>query len=102
MLADCLHMEIVHTLSVCLGRVRRQVGFGGSPQQIDLNITVPFIFSARLYPYGVLKGDAEFSKNAGVQPIVLKHDITFFDRSFSTLYVRMSAPFTPSPSLCFT
>ncbi|CAK5079641.1 unnamed protein product [Meloidogyne enterolobii] len=28
-------------------------------QQIDLNITVPFVFSARLYPYGVKNGDAE-------------------------------------------
>uniref|UniRef100_A0A1I8BSD7 EGF-like domain-containing protein n=1 Tax=Meloidogyne hapla TaxID=6305 RepID=A0A1I8BSD7_MELHA len=42
-------------------RQRRQlepVSASGA-QQIDLNITVPFVFSARLYPYGVKNGDAE-------------------------------------------
>ncbi len=66
---------------------KRQLG--GTPQtQIDLNITVPFIFSARLYPYGENRGDALLSKTAESQAFVLKHEIQFMGERYSAIYVR--------------
>ncbi|VDL84443.1 unnamed protein product [Nippostrongylus brasiliensis] len=53
---------IIHTSSAYIHpfrehrRYKRQL-VDGLNQQIDLNITVPYIFSARLYPYGETKGD---------------------------------------------
>lgn len=58
------------------------------PTQIDLNITVPFIFSARLYPYGESRGDSVLSAQATTQPIVLRNEIVYLAKNYSIIHVR--------------
>lgn len=55
---------------------------------MDLNITVPFIFSARLYPYGKEKGDSLLESGKPSRAFELSHDFMFFGRNYSTVYVK--------------
>lgn len=56
-----------------------------SASQIDLNITVPYIFSARLYPYGPVHGDRIAQLDP--QPFYLQAPLFFLDRSYDVIYV---------------
>jgi hypothetical protein len=68
-------------------RHRRQFN-SAPPTQIDLNITVPFIFSARLYPYGEARGDSVLPVQAATQPIVLRNEIVYLAKNYSIIHVR--------------
>lgn len=57
---------------------------------MDLNITVPFIFSARLYPYGEDKGDQLLDPKKHSQRVDLKHDFIFYGQNYSTIYVKQT------------
>uniref|UniRef100_A0A0M3I7E2 NIDO domain-containing protein n=1 Tax=Ascaris lumbricoides TaxID=6252 RepID=A0A0M3I7E2_ASCLU len=74
-------------LKTCEGhsRYKRQFDASHTPQ-IDLNITVPYIFSARLYPYGGARGDKLLSGNS--QPLKLISSINFLGEKFDTIYVQ--------------
>lgn len=65
-------------------RARREVD-ASQTQHIDLNITVPYIFSARLYPHGTSKGDKLLSGQQ--EAISLQQPLRYFSRVFDTLYV---------------
>lgn len=69
-----------------LSRNRRQFD-ASSPAQIDLNITVPFIFSARLYPYGESKGDKILDPSLNTQAYILKNELTFLEENYTAIYV---------------
>jgi hypothetical protein len=64
-------------------RIRRQFE-GRSGPQIDLNITVPYIFSARLYPYGLSKGDQ--ITHLDPQPLDLHTPLQFLGGLYQTLF----------------
>uniref|UniRef100_A0A914XNL7 Uncharacterized protein n=1 Tax=Plectus sambesii TaxID=2011161 RepID=A0A914XNL7_9BILA len=77
---------------------KRQLG--GTPQtQIDLNITVPFIFSARLYPYGENRGDTLLSKTAESQAFVLKHELQFMGEKYSAINILRDGAIGLQPGL---
>ena len=62
------------------------------PSQIDLNVTVPYIFSARLYPFGEVNGDDELpllESNAEKQ-LRLKFPLKFLEKTYHTIYVSLS------------
>ncbi|EPB80333.1 calcium binding EGF domain protein [Ancylostoma ceylanicum] len=62
-------------------RYKRQLGSGDIlNQQIDLNITVPYIFSARLYPYGESKGDLLISGDT--EPYRLANPFHYLGQDF--------------------
>uniref|UniRef100_A0A914S450 Uncharacterized protein n=1 Tax=Parascaris equorum TaxID=6256 RepID=A0A914S450_PAREQ len=65
-------------------RYKRQFDASQTPQ-IDLNITVPYIFSARLYPYGGARGDKLLSGSS--QPLKLSSPVNFLGEKFDTIYV---------------
>ncbi|CAB3403508.1 unnamed protein product [Caenorhabditis bovis] len=65
-------------------RYRRQI-LDEPGQQIDLNITVPYIFSARLYTYGPNRGDIEMN---GRQEIYkLESPVHFMGDVFDSIYI---------------
>lgn len=79
-------------------RYKRQLGSGEVDvpnQQIDLNITVPYIFSARLYPYGETKGDLLIHGTSEVYK--LANPFHYLGQIYDTIYVSLCWPF---PSLC--
>ncbi|CAD5220901.1 unnamed protein product [Bursaphelenchus xylophilus] len=78
-------------------RLRRQ--FNGHGPQIDLNITVPYIFSARLYPYGQSKGD--HITQLDPQPIDLHTPLKLFGRNYETLLIHKDGYLSLSPSSNF-
>lgn len=55
--------------------------------QIDLNTTVPYIFSARLYPYGLKHGDKV--SELALQPFRLHTPLYFLERNYDTLFVKL-------------
>ncbi|CAD6187998.1 unnamed protein product [Caenorhabditis auriculariae] len=59
-------------------------------QQIDLNITVPYIFSARLYPYGPTRGDISIRGDAEVYK--LENPFHFMAGVYDTIYAGPSLP----------
>uniref|UniRef100_A0AC35GJ26 NIDO domain-containing protein n=1 Tax=Panagrolaimus sp. PS1159 TaxID=55785 RepID=A0AC35GJ26_9BILA len=67
-------------------RQRRQVDGSSNGSQIDLNITVPYIFSARLYPYGTSKDD----KLVQVDPTAfnLQTPLKLLDHTYNSLFVH--------------
>ncbi|VDD94411.1 unnamed protein product [Enterobius vermicularis] len=70
-----------------LGNQRYKRQFDGvNTPQIDLNITVPFIFSARLYPYGKTKGDTLLEGD--VINLKLKNTLYFLGESYDSVYIR--------------
>lgn len=75
---------------IAQARPKRQFDSGGGPAQIDLNITVPFIFSARLYPYGEDKGDKSLEPYSKTQAFVTKHELAFLEDNVTVLYVSVS------------
>uniref|UniRef100_A0A0N5ASL2 Nidogen n=1 Tax=Syphacia muris TaxID=451379 RepID=A0A0N5ASL2_9BILA len=66
-------------------RYKRQFD-GDSTPQIDLNVTVPFIFSARLYPYGEARNDRILEGD--VQKFELNNSLLFLGQSYNTVYIR--------------
>ncbi|CAD5215006.1 unnamed protein product [Bursaphelenchus okinawaensis] len=76
-------------------RQRRQFNNPHGPQ-IDLNITVPYIFSARLYPYGQSKGDQVTQLDP--QPVDLHTPLKLLGRSYETLLIHKDGYLSLSPS----
>ncbi|KAK5968516.1 hypothetical protein GCK32_013146 [Trichostrongylus colubriformis] len=73
-------------------RYKRQLGSGELDvpnQQIDLNITVPYIFSARLYPYGETKGDLVIHGNSEVYK--LANPFHYLGQIYETIYALCGA-----------
>lgn len=66
-------------------RYKRQFDVGASGPQIDLNITVPYIFSARLYPYGPSKEDKLVQVDP--QPFSLHTPLKFLTKVYNAIYV---------------
>lgn len=56
--------------------------------QIDLNITVPYIFSARLYPYGTSKGDQALARDS--QLVRLHDSVRFIRKTYDSITVGMN------------
>uniref|UniRef100_A0AC34RER1 Uncharacterized protein n=1 Tax=Panagrolaimus sp. JU765 TaxID=591449 RepID=A0AC34RER1_9BILA len=83
LLLSFLCLIISHKTEANRRRIR-QVEKGGP--QIDLNITVPYIFSARLYPYGPSKED----KIVQVDPTSysLKTPLRFLNHVYNSIYVH--------------
>ncbi|KAI6201251.1 EGF-like domain-containing protein [Aphelenchoides besseyi] len=79
-------------------RTRRQFDARHGPH-IDLNITVPYIFSARLYPYGLAKGDQ--LAHMDPQPIDLHSPLKFFGESYQTIFIHRDGVIAVSPSASF-
>ncbi|KRZ15399.1 EGF-like domain-containing protein, partial [Trichinella zimbabwensis] len=70
----------------------------GAPMHIDLNITVPFIFKPRLYPYGEGTGDNELSSWTSVQGYVLQNEISYWGESFASVYISKDGVIGFSPN----
>ena len=73
-------------------RLRSTSEHVSGPSQIDLNVTVPYIFSARLYPFGEVNGDDELpllEPNAEKQ-LRLKFPLKFLEKTYHTIYVSLS------------
>ncbi|XP_003378491.1 putative calcium binding EGF domain protein [Trichinella spiralis] len=70
----------------------------GAPMHIDLNITVPFIFKPRLYPYGEGTGDNELSLWTSVQGYVLQNEISYWGESFASVYISKDGVIGFSPN----
>ncbi|KRY78222.1 EGF-like domain-containing protein [Trichinella pseudospiralis] len=70
----------------------------GAPMHIDLNITVPFIFKPRLYPYGEGTGDNELSSWTSVQGYVLQNEISYWGESFASVYISKDGAIGFSPN----
>ncbi|CAI2347390.1 unnamed protein product [Caenorhabditis sp. 36 PRJEB53466] len=68
----------------CHQRYRRQI-LDEPNQQIDLNITVPYIFSARLYTYGASRGDIPVHSRQEVYK--LENPVHFMGRVYDTVYI---------------
>lgn len=66
---------------------KRQTIPVGQQHEIELNVTVPYIFSARLYPYGESKGDSLLDPSSYSQPHVLKTELSYFEEKITALYV---------------
>ncbi|KAK6745525.1 hypothetical protein RB195_011945 [Necator americanus] len=77
-------------------RYKRQLGEISSPQ-IDLNITVPYIFSARLYPYGEHKGDLLI--DAESEPYKLANPFRYLGQVYDTIFIHSSGLVNFSPSI---
>uniref|UniRef100_A0A8R1DQP9 Uncharacterized protein n=1 Tax=Caenorhabditis japonica TaxID=281687 RepID=A0A8R1DQP9_CAEJA len=65
-------------------RYRRQI-VDEPNQQIDLNITVPYIFSARLYTYGTNRGDATVRNRREVYE--LQNPVHFMGNLYDRIYI---------------
>uniref|UniRef100_A0A7E4VRT2 Nidogen n=1 Tax=Panagrellus redivivus TaxID=6233 RepID=A0A7E4VRT2_PANRE len=83
-----IFLLILRTVALREVRRRRQVDFGttSTGPQIDLNITVPYIFSARLYPYGPSKDD----KLVQVDPTAynLQTPLKLLQHTYNSIYVH--------------
>ncbi|VDN55122.1 unnamed protein product [Dracunculus medinensis] len=66
-------------------RYKRQFDDINTPE-IDLNITVPYIFSARLYPYGISRGDRILS--GSFQLLKLRSSLKFLGEIYNSVYIR--------------
>nr|CDJ83750.1 Nidogen and EGF calcium-binding domain containing protein [Haemonchus contortus] len=80
-------------------RYKRQLGSGEVDvpnQQIDLNITVPYIFSARLYPYGETKGDLLIHGTSEVYK--LANPFHYLGQIYDTIYIHSSGYVSFSPT----
>ncbi|EYC03910.1 hypothetical protein Y032_0091g2492 [Ancylostoma ceylanicum] len=78
-------------------RYKRQLGSGDIlNQQIDLNITVPYIFSARLYPYGESKGDLLISGDT--EPYRLANPFHYLGQVYDTIFIHSSGVVTFTPN----
>ncbi|VDK50437.1 unnamed protein product [Anisakis simplex] len=80
------YVKLIECLSLGHARYRRQSLDASHTPQIDLNITVPYIFSARLYPYGKQKGDQLLT--GSVQSLKLSAPINFLGQKYEKLYIR--------------
>lgn len=60
------------------GRLRRQLEF---------NASVPYIFSARLYPFGTDRGDLLVQRDS--EPYALEHPVAFLGEQYDTIYVSL-------------
>ena len=74
------------------GRLRRQLEF---------NASVPYIFSARLYPFGADRGDLLVQRD--IEPYALEHPVNFLGEQHDSIYVSRPPPFCsffpyPEPS----
>ncbi|KJH40786.1 hypothetical protein DICVIV_13250 [Dictyocaulus viviparus] len=67
------------------GRYKRQLIDSFDQQHIDLNITVPYIFSARLYPYGEAKGDLIIRRSSDVYK--LGNPFHYLGQVYDTIYM---------------
>ncbi|KRX79650.1 EGF-like domain-containing protein [Trichinella sp. T6] len=77
-------MGCVHDTGIRLRRRRHDQSQNlGAPMHIDLNITVPFIFKPRLYPYGEGTGDNELSLWTSVQGYISKDGVIGFSPNFA-------------------
>jgi hypothetical protein len=79
-------------------RLRRQFENRNGPQ-IDLNITVPYIFSARLYPYGLSKGDQV--THLDPQPVDLHTPLQFLGGLYQTIFIHKDGVIAVSPTNSF-
>ncbi|WKY01519.1 hypothetical protein Q1695_015487 [Nippostrongylus brasiliensis] len=92
---------IIHTSSAYIHpfrehrRYKRQL-VDGLNQQIDLNITVPYIFSARLYPYGETKGDLLIRGRREVYK--LANPFHYLGQVYDTIYIHSSGVVSFSPN----
>ncbi|CAI4221248.1 unnamed protein product [Auanema sp. JU1783] len=79
-------------------RASNTFGDAESPPLLDLNATVPYIFSARVYPYGQANGDLLAS--AAIEPYRLENPMHFLGNVFDTIYIHNdgSVGLTPSHS----
>jgi len=68
-------------------RFRRQLDTASGASHLDLNITVPYIFSARLYTYGVDRGDKQIPAGSPSQHLQLQTPLVFLGRQYASLYV---------------
>uniref|UniRef100_A0A1I7XJA3 protein disulfide-isomerase n=1 Tax=Heterorhabditis bacteriophora TaxID=37862 RepID=A0A1I7XJA3_HETBA len=75
-------------------RYKRQLGESSS-HQIDLNITVPYIFSARLYPYGPSRGDLLIHGES--EPYQLANPFHFLGQVYNTIYIESNGAVSFSP-----
>ncbi|CAG9531514.1 unnamed protein product [Cercopithifilaria johnstoni] len=66
-------------------RYKRQFDASNTPQ-IDLNITVPYVFSARLYPFGEAKGDQILTGSS--QIIKLSKSFKFLGKEYDAVNIR--------------
>ncbi|TKR76985.1 hypothetical protein L596_018039 [Steinernema carpocapsae] len=66
-------------------RYKRQFDASHAPQ-IDLNITVPYIFSARLYPFGQARED--FVIAGDTQAVRLKTPLKFIGKSYNIIFIK--------------
>ncbi|MCP9257598.1 Nidogen-like protein [Dirofilaria immitis] len=66
-------------------RYKRQFDTSNTPQ-IDLNITVPYVFSARLYPFGDIKGDQVLTGSS--QIVKLSRSFKFLGKEYDAVNVR--------------
>ncbi|VDN04457.1 unnamed protein product [Thelazia callipaeda] len=74
-------------------RYKRQFDSSNTPQ-IDLNITVPYIFSARLYPFGEGKGDHLMT--GSTQVFKLKKSFKFLGKEYDAVNIRRDGAITLS------
>ncbi|KAI1721512.1 nidogen-like domain-containing protein [Ditylenchus destructor] len=75
-------------------RYRRQFDTSNA-SQIDLNITVPYIFQARLYPYGHNQEDQ--LAQSEVQALALQTPLTFLEKNYETIYIHRDGFVTFTP-----
>uniref|UniRef100_A0A915HS39 Uncharacterized protein n=1 Tax=Romanomermis culicivorax TaxID=13658 RepID=A0A915HS39_ROMCU len=69
-------------------RSKRQAGPADNIDQTDVNVTVPFMFSARLYPYGETKHDQLLSDNQTLVVVKLKNASSkILGRTIDTIYI---------------
>ncbi|VDM58889.1 unnamed protein product [Angiostrongylus costaricensis] len=77
-------------------RYKRQLSESFDQQHIDLNITVPYIFSARLYPYGESKGDLIIRRS--IEVYKLANPFHYLGQVYDTIYIHSSGVVTFSPN----
>ncbi|KAI1729049.1 calcium-binding EGF domain-containing protein [Ditylenchus destructor] len=75
-------------------RYRRQFDTSNA-SQIDLNITVPYIFQARLYPYGQNQDDQ--LAQSEVQALKLQTPLTFLEKNYEIIYIHRDGFVTFNP-----
>ncbi|CAJ0580818.1 unnamed protein product, partial [Mesorhabditis spiculigera] len=91
----CLLAFFTVALATHAPRRRRQLGEEPSGPPIDLNTTVPYIFSARLYPYGLEKGDKILTNSA--QAMALMEPFAYLGAVYDTIYIRNDGAVSLSP-----
>uniref|UniRef100_A0A158P9N2 Nidogen 1a n=1 Tax=Angiostrongylus cantonensis TaxID=6313 RepID=A0A158P9N2_ANGCA len=77
-------------------RYKRQLTEPLDQQHIDLNITVPYIFSARLYPYGESKGDLIIRRP--IEVYKLANPFHYLGQVYDTIYIHSSGVVTFNPN----